>query len=65
MTKYYSISTDQKMVKTGMYLSQAKFTLAAIWKKKKHAIVPKSDMGYDQYIVPDTVAVEATFIAFL
>ena len=26
---------------------------------------PKSIMGYDQYTVPDTVAVEPTFIAFL
>ena len=64
MTKYYSIYLQtEKKVKTGMYLSQAKFTLTAIW-KNKHAIVRKGDMGYDQYIVPDTVAVEATFIVF-
>ena len=43
-----------------MYLSQAKFTLTAIWKNKL-ATVPKGDMGYDQYIVPDTVAVELIF----
>ena len=48
-----------------MYLSQAKFTLTELFEKNKHATIPKGDMGYDQYIVPDTVAVEATFIAFL
>ena len=33
--------------------------------KKVHATIPKGNMGYDQYIVPDTVAVEPTFAAFL
>ena len=30
-----------------------------------HAIIPKGNMGYDQYNVPDTVAVEPAFVAFL
>ena len=30
-----------------------------------HAIIPKGYMGYVQYTVPDTVAVESTFVAFL
>ena len=29
------------------------------------ATIPKSNMGYDQYTVPDIVAVEPTFVAFL
>ena len=29
-----------------------------------HATIPKGNMGYDQYTVPDTVAVEPTFVAF-
>ena len=33
--------------------------------KHVHATIPKSNMGYDQYTVPDTVAVEPTFVAFL
>ena len=33
--------------------------------KNLHAIIPKGNMGYDQYTVPDTVAVEPTFVAFL
>ena len=33
--------------------------------KNVHATIPKSNMGYDQYTVPDTVAVEPTFVAFL
>ena len=30
-----------------------------------HAKTPKGNMGYVQYTVPDTVAVEPTFVAFL
>ena len=33
--------------------------------KNVHATTPKGNMGYDQYTVPDTVAVEPTFVAFL
>ena len=29
------------------------------------ATIPKGNMGYDQYTVPDTVAVEPTFVTFL
>ena len=32
--------------------------------KNVHATIPKGNMGYDQYIVPDTVAVEPTFVSF-
>ena len=30
-----------------------------------HATIPKGNMGYVQFTVPDTVAVEPTFVAFL
>ena len=30
-----------------------------------YATIPKSNMGYDKYTVPNTVAVEPTFVAFL
>ena len=33
--------------------------------KNVYATIPKGNMGYDQYTVPDTVAVEPTFVAFL
>ena len=33
--------------------------------KNVHAAIRKGNMGYDQYIVPDTVAVELSFVAFL
>ena len=33
--------------------------------KNVHATIPKGNMGYDQYTVPDTVAVELGFVAFL
>ena len=34
-------------------------------RKNVHATIPKGNMGYDQYTVLDTVAVEPTFVAFL
>ena len=34
-------------------------------RKNVHATIPKGNMGYEQYAVPDTVAVESTFVAFL
>ena len=33
--------------------------------KTVHATIPKGNMGYAQYTVPGTVAVEPTFVAFL
>ena len=33
--------------------------------KKSAQTIPKGNMGYDQYTVPDTVAVEPAFVAFL
>ena len=30
-----------------------------------HATIPKGNMGYNQYSVPDTAAVELTFVTFL
>ena len=34
-------------------------------KQKVHATIPKGNMGYDQFTVPDTVAFETTFVSFL
>ena len=33
--------------------------------KNVHATVPRGNMGYDQYTVPDSVVVKTSFIAFL
>ena len=33
--------------------------------KNVHATIPKGNMGYDQFSVPDTVAFEPTFVTFL
>ena len=30
-----------------------------------HATIPRGNMGYDQYTVPDTIAVQTTFAAFV
>jgi len=32
--------------------------------KNVHGTVPKGNMGYAQYTVPDTIAVEPIFVAF-
>ena len=34
-------------------------------RKNVHATIPTGNMGYVQYAVPDTVAVEPTFVAVL
>ena len=34
-------------------------------RKNVHATIAKGNMGYAQYPVPDTVAVEPIFVAFL
>ena len=33
--------------------------------KNVHATIPRGSMGYVQYTVPDNVAVEPAFVAFL
>ena len=33
--------------------------------KNVYATIPKGNMGYDRYTVPETVAAELTFVAFL
>ena len=33
--------------------------------KNVHATIPKGNMGYVQYTVPDIVAVKPTFVSFL
>ena len=33
-------------------------------RKNMHVTIPKGNMGYDQYAVPDTVAVESSIVAF-
>ena len=33
--------------------------------KNVHATIPKGNMGYDQYAVPDTLAIESSIVTFL
>jgi len=33
--------------------------------KNVHATIPKGNMGYNQFTVSDTLAVEPSFVAFL
>ena len=33
--------------------------------KNVHATILKGNMGYDQYVVPDTVAVKSSIVALL
>ena len=39
--------------------------LRKVVSKNVHATIPKGNMGYDKYAVPETVAVKTSFIAFL
>ena len=39
--------------------------LRKVVRKNVHATIPKGNMGYEQYNVPDNVAVEPTFVDFL
>ena len=39
--------------------------LRKVVRKNEHTTIWKGNMGYAQYTVPDTVAVEPTFVAFL
>ena len=33
--------------------------------KNVHSTIPKGNMGYNQYTIPDIVAVEPSFVVFL
>ena len=48
-------------------MPKAKYTTISrkVAGKNVHATIPKGNMGYNQYTVPDTAAVELTFVAFL
>ena len=50
-----------------MKLMQYSYTAISrqVVRKNVHATIPKGNMGYVQYSVLDTVAVEPTFVAFL
>ena len=51
----------------GLLNDNSEFTaiLRKVVGKTVHATIPKGNIGYDQYTVPDIVAVENTFVAFL
>ena len=44
---------------------QLQFIVRKVVRKNAHELIPKGNMGYDQYTVPDTVAVESSIVAFL
>ena len=48
-----------------MVLTQYTAISRTVVGKNVQATIPKGNMGYDQYTVPDTSAVEPTFAAFL
>ena len=54
-------------IKMSFYPPKFEFTAISrkVVGKNVHATIPKGNMGYEQYAVPDTVAVEPTFVAFL
>ena len=54
-----------RLLKSPRWLSVYTAISREVVGKNVHATIPKGNMGYDQYTVPDTVAVEPTFVAFL
>ena len=61
------IAQEDQPTYQGLLKDNSEFTaiLRKVVGKTVHATIPKGNMGYDQYTVPDIVAVENTFVAFL
>ena len=60
------IAQEDQPTYQGLLNDNSEFTaiLRKVVGKTVHATIPKGNMGYDQYTVPDIVAVENTFVAF-
>ena len=61
-TSYFFFWTCGNYV-CGIYIHTA--ILRKVVGKNVHATIAKGNMGYDQYMVPDTVSDEPTFVDFL
>ena len=61
------IAQEDQPTYQGLLNDNSEFTaiLRKVVGKTVHATILKGNMGYDQYTVPDIVAVENTFVAFL
>ena len=61
------IAQEDQPTYQGLLNDNSEFTaiLRKVVGKTVHATIPKGNMGYDQYTVPDIVAVDNTFVAFL
>ena len=63
------IAQEDQPTYQGLLNDNSEFTaiLRKVVGKTVHATIPKGNIGYDQYTVPDIniVAVENTFVAFL
>ena len=57
----------RRLLGSGRLLGHLRYTAISrkVVGKNVHATILKGNMGYDQYTVSDTVAVEPTFVAFL
>ena len=61
------IAQEDQPTYQGLLNDNSEFTaiLRKVVGKTVHATIPKGNMGYDQYTVPDIVVVKNTFVAFL
>ena len=61
------IAQEDQPTYQGLVNDNSEFTaiLRKVVRRTVHATIPKGNIGYDQYTVPDIVAVENTFVAFL
>ena len=55
------VINDQALYNAELYTATSRKVVGKI----VHATIPKGNMGYDQYTVPCTVAVDPTFVLFL
>ena len=56
---------SRREVVIGLCATRIQLFRERLSEKKVHASIPRGIMGYDQYTVSDTVAVEPTFAASL
>ena len=59
------IAQEDQPTYQGLVNDNSEFTAILSKVVGKTVTIPKGNMGYDQYTVPDIVAVDNTFVAFL
>ena len=64
LTEHFSRYEFGRLIFGGAYFRNFTVLRERLAEKNVHTTIPKGKMGYDQYAVPDTVAVESSVVAF-